>query len=82
MKEYYPYLILLLGVLIIAFLPVHSYPEKISYHRIDSTSVKPRYSVEPELEYTYYTNGGNISLGYDKYKVGDSIPVKTIIVIK
>ncbi len=81
MKESVAYLILFIGIMIIGLMPVHSsYPETITYYRIDSISMSHKYSMEPEVVYTYHTSFGPISAGNKLYNVGDSIPVKTIII--
>ena len=74
------YGILLLGLIILAILPINNTntTEEVLRYRVDSISTNLRYDVMPEKVYRYYTKFGVISGPKDKYKVGDSVEVRII----
>lgn len=77
MKESTAYIILLIGIIVIALIPIHPYPEKITKCRIDSVVIKRKYEEIPEIIRECWTSCG--IMGEGDYNVGDSIQIKTII---
>lgn len=74
-------------IIIIAFFSIAIYftidTKPLNYRvekvRIDSVSVKDKYSFLPDKTWTYYTKyGATISSNSEVYKVGDSIDVKIV----
>lgn len=68
----------------VALLPPPNNPknlEKTKYCQIDSIYTYPKYDFTPELITTYHTQCGIKFSSYKSYKIGDSIQVKTIIII-
>jgi hypothetical protein len=74
------YSILLIGLLLIALIPMDKVTttEETRFYRVDSISSRLKYEVMPEKIYTYHTVIGPIMLSNNRYKVGDSIQIKII----
>lgn len=82
-KDMIPYLILLLGIVIIGLLSVKcdsKYPQKITTCRIDSIESVPKNIITQDIINKCYTSCGETFLTPDMYHVGDSIHIKTLII--
>jgi hypothetical protein len=75
------YLILLLFIILIAFLPYENKNSKIKkYCRIDSIIVDQRYQTLPDLTFKYYTPCGVFTFINESVEiVGDSLEINLII---
>ena len=81
MKDNTPYWLLLLGVIVLAFMPMGSKnAEKVKYCHIDSTAVELKEVYSPEVMNKYWTDCDIVFSSKKEYHIGDSIQIKTIIV--
>lgn len=81
MKDNTPYWLLLIGIIMLAFMPMGSKKvEKVKYCHIDSTYTELKEVYSPELMNEYWTDCDITFSSKKEYKIGDSIQIKTIIV--
>jgi hypothetical protein len=79
--EILAYIILLVGVVGFALIPIDSkHAEKITYCRIDSVVTTPKDEFIPEIVNKCWTDCGYVFSSKKNYHIGDSIQVKTIII--
>jgi hypothetical protein len=75
MKESIPYIILLIFVIIIAFLPISNKEGKVTICIIDSVSNVNRYEISNDYDYRYHTDCDMILLSKKLYEIGDTIRI-------
>ncbi len=81
MKNLYPYIVLILGFVIIGVTQNNNLKNKIKYCHIDSVTTVSRNGLTPEVDYKYHTDCNQSFYSKRTYNIGDSI-ISTEILIK
>lgn len=80
MKHPMTLILFFVAIMIIALKPSHSNNEKIKYCHIVAIATIQKESYSPELINEYWTDCNMSFSSKKEYNIGDSIPIKTIII--